>query len=47
LIHEDIFDHLTLEHMVDRRQSAGGTGTANVMAAIAEAEKTLADEKAA
>ena len=37
----DLFDHLTLEHMVDRRQSFGGTATANVRAAIAEAKKAL------
>ena len=47
LIKEDIFEHLTLEHMVDRRQSAGGTATGNVRAAIDVARKALADEETA
>ncbi|WP_419655571.1 ArgH: argininosuccinate lyase [Desulfosarcina variabilis str. Montpellier] len=42
-IKEDIFAHLTLSHMIDRRQSQGGTATANVVQAIAEAKKMLAD----
>ncbi|PIE67585.1 MAG: argininosuccinate lyase [Deltaproteobacteria bacterium] len=42
LIQEDIFTHLTLEHMVDRRQSHGGTSTTNVAVAIEAARKTLA-----
>ncbi len=40
-IEEDIFDHLTLEHMIARRQSAGGTSTDNVRAAIETARKQL------
>ena len=42
LIKADIFDHLTLEFMIDRRQSLGGTATENVTRAIAEARKALA-----
>ena len=42
LIKDDLFDHLTLEHMIDRRQSQGGTSTQNVAAAIAAAKKVLA-----
>jgi argininosuccinate lyase len=45
LIKEDIFDHLTLEAMVDRRTSAGGTARENVMAAIAKAESDLEAER--
>jgi len=44
LIKADIFDHLTLEHMINRRQSLGGTATENVVRAIADARKALADE---
>jgi argininosuccinate lyase len=44
LIKADIFDHLTLEHMIDRRQSAGGTATDNVIRAIADARKALNGE---
>ena len=44
LIKADIFDHLTLEHMIDRRQSSGGTATQNVARAIADARKALAGE---
>ncbi|MCB2149609.1 MAG: argininosuccinate lyase [Deltaproteobacteria bacterium] len=44
LIKADIFDHLTLEHMIDRRRSLGGTATENVARAIADARKALADE---
>jgi len=44
LINADIFDHLTLEHMIDRRQSPGGTATQNVARAIADARKALAGE---
>ena len=44
LIKADIFDHLTLEHMIDRRQSLGGTATENVARTIADARKALADE---
>jgi len=45
LIQEDLYDHLTLEHMVDRRQSFGGTATRNVAAAIDEARRVLAGEE--
>ena len=45
LIEADIFNILTLEQMIDRRKSLGGTATGNVMAAIQEAEATLAGEK--
>lgn len=44
LIQEDLYDHLTLEHMVDRRQSIGGTATRNVAAAIEEARRVLDEE---
>ncbi|MBC2710029.1 MAG: argininosuccinate lyase [Desulfosarcina sp.] len=44
LIKANIFDHLTLEHMIDRRQSLGGTATENVARAIADARKALAGE---
>jgi argininosuccinate lyase len=44
LIEADIFGHLTLEHMIDRRRSLGGTATDNVIRAIADARKALADE---
>jgi argininosuccinate lyase len=40
-IQNDIFDHLTLEHMIARRQSAGGTATDNVRAAIENAKQSL------
>ncbi len=46
LIQADLFDHLTLAHMVDRRQSVGGTATGNVMRAIADAKKALAQDPA-
>ena len=46
LIKADIFDHLTLEVMIDRRQSLGGTATENVARAIAEARKSLAQPPA-
>ena len=42
LIKADIFAHLTLEHMIDRRQSMGGTATENVVRAIAVARQILA-----
>jgi argininosuccinate lyase len=35
LIQEEIFEHLTLEHMISRRLSTGGTARENVKAAIA------------
>ncbi|MCJ8502568.1 argininosuccinate lyase [Desulfatitalea alkaliphila] len=47
VIEADLFDHLTLEHMINRRQSYGGTATENVRAAIAAAGKRLAEEKVA
>jgi argininosuccinate lyase len=42
LIKADIFDHLSLAVMIDRRQSPGGTATQNVARAIDEARKALA-----
>jgi argininosuccinate lyase len=44
LIKEDLFDHLSLGHMVDRRKSAGGTSTENVVRAIEDARIRLAEE---
>ncbi len=44
LIKADIFDHLTLEYMIDRRRSLGGTATANVARAIEKARKVLIGE---
>ena len=41
-ITNDIFDQLTLEKMIARRQSIGGTATDNVRAAIKTAKKQLA-----
>jgi argininosuccinate lyase len=41
LIQSDIFDILTLDQMINRRTSAGGTATENVTAAIKVAEKCL------
>ncbi len=41
-IKEDLFEKLTLEHMISRRLSAGGTAPDNVKAAIAQAKKKLA-----
>jgi argininosuccinate lyase len=41
-IDEDIFDLLTVEKMIDRRKSSGGTATANVIAAIDAAEADFA-----
>jgi argininosuccinate lyase len=43
---EDIFDILTIEQMVNRRLSLGGTAKANVKKAIKKAEKTLKAEAA-
>jgi len=40
-IDEDVFDVLSLEQMIDRRQAIGGTATKTVQSAIAEAEKQL------
>jgi argininosuccinate lyase len=47
LIKADLFDHLTLTAMVDRRTSGGGTASDNVMAAIENAEAVLAGEAGA
>jgi argininosuccinate lyase len=44
LIKADIFDHLTLEVMIDRRKSLGGTATENVARAIDDAKTVLAVE---
>jgi argininosuccinate lyase len=41
LISEDIFKFLTIEQMIDRRKSHGGTAAENVIAAVKEAEKQL------
>jgi len=41
-IEEDLFENLTLEHMIARRQSDGGTSGDNVRAAIATARRELA-----
>ena len=39
LISEDIFSFLTIEQMIRRRKSFGGTAAENVMAAVKEAER--------
>jgi argininosuccinate lyase len=44
LIEADLFDHLSLTFMVDRRRSDGGTATDNVTQAIAHARSALAEE---
>jgi argininosuccinate lyase len=44
LIEDDLFEHLTLESMIDRRQSKGGTAKENVIQAISEAKKVLSDK---
>lgn len=44
LIQSDLFDHLTVECMVDRRRSIGGTATDIVKRAIAQAKAVLTDE---
>jgi argininosuccinate lyase len=41
-IKKDLFDHLTLEHMIARRLSAGGTAPKQVRASIESARKFLA-----
>ncbi|MGD9189443.1 MAG: argininosuccinate lyase, partial [Desulfobacteraceae bacterium] len=41
-IKENLFDHLTLEHMIARRLSAGGTAPKQVRASIESARKFLA-----
>jgi argininosuccinate lyase len=46
-IKADIFDHLTLEAMIDRRASLGGTAMENVIKAIAAAGKALDEESRA
>jgi argininosuccinate lyase len=46
-IREEIFSHLTLEHMTSRRLSAGGTAPDNVRAAIEQAQKSMATMAAA
>ncbi len=43
---EDVFDVLTIEQMVNRRLSLGGTAKANVLEAINQAEETLKLEAA-
>jgi argininosuccinate lyase len=43
-IKADIFDRLTLEVMIDRRTSLGGTATENVARSIEDAKKVLAGE---
>lgn len=43
LITEDIFDILSPQAMIDRRKSAGGTATENVVAAITLAKQELAE----
>ncbi len=42
LISEDIFSFLTIEQMISRRKSFGGTAAENVMAAVKETERQLA-----
>jgi argininosuccinate lyase len=44
IIEEDLFEHLTLENMVSRRISAGGTSPKNVEAALNQARDILAAE---
>ena len=41
LIEKDIFEHLSVEQMINRRQSFGGTATDHVLAAIEVAKKEL------
>lgn len=41
IIKEDVFESLTLEHMISRRLSAGGTSQENVRSAIEHAQKDL------
>lgn len=41
LIEEDIFEILSTEAMINRRQSAGGTATVNVRAAVEAAKKEI------
>ena len=44
LIDQDVFNVLTIQQMVDRRVSYGGTATKNVSAAIKKAEKNIDEE---
>jgi len=46
LVRKEIFDILTPEQMVNRRETDGGTATGKVMAAIKAAEKKLKEELA-
>jgi argininosuccinate lyase len=46
LIQEDVYVHLTLEHMISRRSSGGGTSFDNVQAAIGHARAQLGQEAA-
>ncbi len=46
-IKEEIFEHLTLEHMISRRRSAGGTALENVKSAISLALLEMAAKKSA
>lgn len=41
IIGQEVFENLTLEHMISRRLSAGGTSRENVKAAIDQAQKDL------
>jgi argininosuccinate lyase len=41
IIGQEVFENLTLEHMISRRLSAGGTARENVKAAIDQAQKDL------
>jgi len=43
LIEADIYDYLTLEQMIDRRVSAGGTARSNVLSAIEQAQHNLSE----
>jgi argininosuccinate lyase len=43
LIEADIYDYLTLEQMIDRRVSAGGTARSNVLSAIQQAQHNLSE----
>ena len=44
LFKKDVFDILTVDQMINRRTSCGGTARENVMFAIQEAEKRLKKE---
>jgi argininosuccinate lyase len=45
LIRKDVYQWLSVEQVVDRRISAGGTGKEAVLAAIAAAEAELAQKE--